>query len=248
MNRLRAALACLTLLPCGPRTSQPSELGGSLLWFPLVGLLIGSVLAVVATTTLSRLSPLAAAACVLLVWVAITGALHLDGLCDVADGLYAGRTPQERLRIMKDPHVGAVAVVSVTMLLLGKFALLAYLLSMAAMRPLLISPCLGRYAMVLLGSTLPYARPEGGTAAPFVQHVPALAVVGATAMALLTSGALLGWMGVGLFAIAVAGIGLLRTVFLRALGGITGDALGAGGELIELLTLLAAALTLGRPS
>src|SRR3989338_4526576 len=110
MSRLRTAIGCLTILPFGPRGDiRDADLGGSLLWFPLVGLLIGAGLVGVNVLSALVLPPLVVAACVLLSWVAITGALHLDGLGDLADGCSGGRTREERLRIMKDPHVGAMA-------------------------------------------------------------------------------------------------------------------------------------------
>ena len=246
MNRLGVAIGCLTILPCGPRGNiQEADLGGSLLWFPLVGLLIGLGLVGVNALASQLFPPLVVGACLLLAWIAVTGALHLDGVGDVADGLYGGRTREERLRIMKDPHVGAMAVVVMIMLLILKFALLSSIPFATMSRTLLVTPCLGRYAMVLLGSTLPYARAGGGTAAPFVKYGTKQALIGATAMALPASGLLFGPAGFVLFGVALLGSLVLRQVFLRALGGITGDALGATGEAIEALTLVTIALVKG---
>ncbi len=246
MSRLRTAIGCLTILPFGPRGDiQDADLGGSLLWFPLVGLLIGAGLVGVNVLSSLVFPPLVVAACVLLSWVVITGALHLDGLGDLADGLYGGHTREERLRIMKDPHVGAMAVVSIVLLLILKFALLSSLPSAAMNRTLLFAPCMGRYAMVLLGSTLPYARAGTGTAAPFVKYGTKRAWLGATLMAVPASGLAFGSRGLVLFGVALLGSLLMRAIFHRALGGITGDALGAAGEVTEVLMLAAVALTRG---
>jgi len=243
---LTAAIGCLTILPFGPRGHvQPADLGGSLAWFPLVGLLIGAVLAS-ANVFASRLfSPLVVGACILFVWVILTGALHLDGVGDVADGLYGGRTREARLRIMKDPHIGAIGVVTVAVLLILKFALVSSLPSATMDRTLLLTPCLGRYMMVLLASTLPYARTGEGTAAAFVRYATPRALIGATAVAVPAASLLLGVRGVVLFGVAFLGSLIMRRVFLRTLGGITGDALGATGEVSEVLILLVAALTTG---
>ena len=246
MSRLRTAIGCLTIVPFGPRGDiRDADLGGSLLWFPLVGLLIGAGLVGVNVLSSLVLPPLVVAACVLLSWVVITGALHLDGLGDLTDGLYGGRTRDERLRIMKDPHVGAMAVVSIGLVLILKFALLSSIPSAAMNRTLLVTPCLGRYAIVLLGSTLAYARDGAGTAAPFVKYGTKQAWLGATLIALFASGLVFGWRGFGLFGIATLGSLAMHAVFHRALGGITGDALGASGEVTEALMLLVVALMTG---
>src|SRR5439155_7026639 len=75
-----------------------------------------------------RISPTLAAFLVLLLWVIATGALHIDGFCDLCDALFGGPTPEERLQIMKDPHVGAFGLAGVVLLLLGKFVLLVEVL------------------------------------------------------------------------------------------------------------------------
>ncbi len=246
MKRLGVAFGCLTILPFGPRGHvQPADLGGSLAWFPLVGLLIGAVLTGTNILASPLFPPLVVGACILCVWVIMTGALHLDGVGDVADGLYGGRTREARLRIMKDPHIGAIGVVAVAVLLILKFALVSSLPSATMNRALLLTPCLGRYMMVLLGATLPYARTGEGTAAAFVRYATPRALMGATAVAVPAAGLILGARGFALFAVALVGSLILRRIFLRTLGGITGDALGAAGEVSEVLMLFVAALTTG---
>ncbi len=243
MKRLRVALGCLTVLPVGATaTTREADLGGSFLWFPLVGLLIGVVLVGVNLTAIHVFPPLVVGACVLLAWIVVTGALHLDGLGDVCDGLCGGHTPEERLRIMKDPHLGAMAVVAIAALLLLKFALLSSIPQVSMARALLLAPCIGRYAMVLLGTTLPYARTGGGTGEAFVRSAKKRSLIGATAMALPVSWVVLGPVGLGLFGLSIIGGLALRSVFRHLLGGITGDAMGATGELMEVVMLLGVAL------
>lgn len=234
------ALGCLTIVPCGPRGELPeSACGRSFQWFPLVGLLIGGVLVGV-HVGVSRVAPsFVAAACVLATWVVMTGALHLDGFADVCDGLSGGRTPQERLQIMKDPHVGAMAVIAVCVLLLVKVALISGLPHRFMVPALLLSPCLGRCAMVWLGTTLPYARTEGGVAAAFVQSAGPWPLWTASVVALVATGLLLVRMGPVVLLVSLLATIIVRRVFRRTLGGVTGDALGAAGELLETLTLLA---------
>ena len=144
---------------------------------------------------------------------------------------------------MKDPHVGAMAVVGIGLVLVLKFALLASLPADALRRALFLTPCLARYAMVGLSASMAYARTEGGTAAPFVRHGTTRSPVGATAMALPASWLIWGPTGLALFGLVVVGSLCARAVFQRALGGITGDALGATGEVMEVLLLAGAALS-----
>ena len=231
-------MGCLTILPFGPRGDvQESDLGGSMAWFPLVGLFIGLGLTGVQAVVAPIFPPLVVGAFLILAWVTITGALHLDGVGDVADGLSGGRTPEQRLRIMKDPHVGAMGVVALVTLLIMKFALAGSLPLAVIHRALLCAPCMGRYAMVFLGSTLPYARADGGTAAAFVKYSSKRTLVRATAVALPATILLFGVSGLALFGVALIGCLVLRQIFLRTLGGITGDALGATCETMEVAML-----------
>ena len=239
IESLRLALGCLTIVPVGPREAvRDRAFGASWVWFPLVGCGIGAILLAVYTVLWRWATPMVAAIGVLVTWVAVTGALHLDGLADVCDGWYGGRTPQERLRIMKDPHIGAMAAIGISLHLLVKFVALAHLPSAHAAVLLLLAPALGRYAMALLGSTLPYARAEGGVGAAFVRQAGRRSLIGATLMMLGLSLVIGSIIGVALLGLTLAVGLILRAVFRRTLGGITGDALGAAGELTEVALLI----------
>ena len=172
MKGLRAALGCLTIVPVGGQGTAAQEFGAALLWFPLVGLGIGVVLVGCAWVASLWWQPLVVSALVLVAWIVVTGALHLDGLGDYCDAWYGGQTPTERLHIMKDPHVGAIGVVAIMAVLLLKFGALSSLLLTQHYRALVLAPCLARYAMVVVGTSLPYARAEGGTAMPFLRAKP----------------------------------------------------------------------------
>lgn len=245
MKSLRLALGCLTIVPVGsPSTADNAAFGRSWRWFPLIGLLIGSILVGV-HHVLAPVTPALVTSVLLLgVWVLLTGALHLDGLADVCDALYGGRTSDARLRIMKDPHLGTMAAVVLNLHLLLKFALIHSLPSSTILPALLLAPCLGRYAMVIPGTTLPYARTEGGTAARFVRHATVVSLLLATLSTLLLSWAIAGRVGLGLFGV-IGGVALIaRVIFSRTLRGIAGDALGAVGEIAESVVLLGAVVWL----
>ena len=124
-----AALQFLTIVP--PLIRRPFtavELGRSVGWFPLVGLLLGGVLAGTDRVLGLVFPPAVSAALLLAVWVLLTGGLHLDGFLDSCDGLFGGRTPEARLRIMRDERVGAYAVIGGVLLLLMKYACLTSLM------------------------------------------------------------------------------------------------------------------------
>lgn len=238
MNQLRVALGLLTILPLGPRRRLPdAEVGGALVWFPLVGVGIGWGLVLVYQAAAIWFPSLVTSVLVVITLVVLTGALHLDGVADLCDALAGGRTPADRLRLMKDPHIGAVGVVGLVCVLLLKVALLAGLPSSVAGRALLVMPTLGRCAMVVLATTLPYARTEGGTAGVFVAHGRRRALPGALGLTVAVSAAAFGVLSVWVLAAAAllaAGVG---AACRRLLGGITGDALGAAGELVEVVAL-----------
>jgi len=239
LRRLRAAVGFLTIVPVGcPLAVDGRELGRSLVWFPIVGLALGGALVGVYQVVTLRLPPLVAAVAVVATLAWLTGALHLDGLADCCDALAGARTRQGRLRLMRDPHVGAAAVVGVTCLLMAKVAVLASLPAAVAWRAVLLMPCLGRTAMVALAAALPYARPEGGTAEPFVAHGSGRALAVALGVALAAAWCLARSVGLWVVGGVALTVAVQRAACRRLLGGVTGDALGASGELTELMTVV----------
>ena len=168
MHRLALAFQFLTILPW-PRVQvrHPADLGGSMAFYPIVGATLGSVLVGVYGVG-SEVFPdgvLRPALVVLL--IILTGGLHLDGLADVCDGFYAGHTKADALRIMKDPHLGTMAVVGIISVLMMKVVLLSHLPGMLLYSALLIFPAISRGGMVWGMWMAPYARPEGGTGEAF---------------------------------------------------------------------------------
>jgi len=231
---LRLALSFLSRLPVGPLTDITDRLlGRSLAWFPLVGLALGALLAGTARLLGEQLPPLALAVLLLLLHVAVTGALHLDGVADVADGCYGGRDRESRLRIMKDSRVGAMGVVAVGCVLLVKFAALASLPAPRLLPALLFAPAGGRWLQCALAVTSPYARPEGGTGGAFVAHAGFREFALATVTVTVAAGVLFGLAGLAL--LVLLGLLLLawRAYSHSKLGGVTGDVLGAACEWSE---------------
>lgn len=239
MTPLWIALQFLTRLPV--RLSgmpTPEQTGRSLLFYPLVGGLIGTLL-IAAAHLLEGAPAVLQAALLLTLWVGLTGALHLDGLADSADAWMGGFGDRERtLAIMKDPRSGPIAVVVLVLLLLLKFAALLALLDQGNHLVLILAPVLGRGALLALFLYTPYVRP-GGLGDALKAHLPRSSATLALAVTTLL-GLLLGGFWVMM---AVAGVFLwLRRMMLQRLGGTTGDTAGALLEVIECAVLLAAAL------
>lgn len=240
---LLIALQFLTRLPIRlPGMPAPRQLGRSLLWYPLVGLLLGGVL-LAAVWLLSGVAVPLAAALLLALWVLASGGLHLDGLADTVDAWVGGYGDRERtLALMKDPCCGPMAVAALVLLLLLKFAALWALLEAGAWAALLLAPLLGRVGVLLLLLGTPYVR-EGGLGSALAAHVPQRAgwrVLLASVLACL----LAGWAGLLAVAVAAALFVLVRRALLQRLGGTTGDSAGALLELLECGVLVALAVAL----
>jgi adenosylcobinamide-GDP ribazoletransferase len=232
----------LTAIPLshGHHEPMPGELAGSFAWYPLIGLLLGGLLAG-SDLLLSKLfQPMVVNILLIVILVAVTRGLHQDGLADFLDGLAGGRTPSDRLAIMRDGRIGAIGATGLILALGLRYAALMALPPDARLPLLLCMPAVGRWAMVVGAMSAPYARADGGLAAPFLAHLAwrhlclATLVVAVPMLWFLgPSGAL---AGLALAAAAArAGTALAR----RFLGGITGDTLGATNELVEILFLLA---------
>ena len=237
--------ACSFLTVCPIRASDawtPETLGSSMVYYPLVGALIGLVLGglfflLSAGFALSIVCVLLLAASAL-----ITGGLHMDGLSDTIDGLNGSYNREDALRIFKDSHVGAMAVIGMALTILLKYACLTHIPADKMLVTLVLTTTLSRYGMVQLACFSPYARASGGVAQPFVQGIRGQHFSGALVLTLALVLGFGGWRGlvlgllVGLVTLAY------QVYFRRRLGGITGDVLGASNELNETLVLLVATL------
>lgn len=237
------ALQLLTRLPIPLIGSppRPEELGRSVVFFPVVGGLIGALLAGL-HTVLWLADPGVLAGLVLTAWVLLTGGLHLDGLADTADAWIGGQGRRERtLEIMKDPRSGPIAIVAVGLVLLNKFTALQVLVAGDARLILLLTPILARALMVLLLATTPYIRPEG-LGSPYARYLPRASCGLLVLASAIVTLALLQWQGGVLLVILALSFLAIRQALMRRLGGVTGDTLGATCELIETLILLALVL------
>jgi adenosylcobinamide-GDP ribazoletransferase len=245
LRGLVTALRTLTILPVPGRDAE--RFSDSLYWFLPVGLLVGGLEALLAKTGMLLGWPELSALLVLLGGIISTRGLHADGFADLADGFFGGRNREARLHIMKDPSVGSFGAIALVLVNLFKWVVLLELSRNKAFGMIVAGSMLARMSQVLLASSLPYARAEGGTATAFVDGAGRahliVAVVSGAALLLLLPGcdperALL-LMVAGLFSALVTG-----WLSYRKIGGVTGDVLGAGSEVTETLVWLTATLIL----
>ena len=176
-----------------------------------------------------------AAGVVLLAWVALTGALHLDGLADSADAWIGGMGDRERtLAIMKDPRSGPAGVVAVVVVLLLKFAALASLPASGG-SALLLVPLLARAGLMLAVLITPYARSQG--LASGLGEASRGACGCALAITVLLA-LFWGWHGLLATVLSLVALAFWRQACMRRLGGFTGDTCGALAECLEALLLV----------
>ncbi len=235
----RLAGAFLTVFPVAGKLEFTAErLGRSMGLFPAVGLALGLLL-VVCNWLLTPLLPRAVLDCLLLLLLIFTtGALHLDGIADLLDGLAGGRDRESALRIMKDSRVGAIGAVGLVMVLLLKYLSLYHVPLEQKNAALILMPTAGRWCQVFLASCSGYIRSEGGTGAAFVDNVGRPELLRASLTLLLAALLLLFFDGVLFCLLLLLGATLLLHYFERRLGGVTGDVLGGATELVEVFSLL----------
>ena len=224
-----AAIQFLTVLPLGPKgTYAPRAMVG---WFPIVGLLLGTLLACFDGVVARLWSPPAAAVLDMILLIFLTGALHLDGLGDTADGLYGQRPKEKALSIMKDSRIGAMALVAVVATLALKWGGLTGV-AQDRFLVLMLIPAYARGAMLFGIRGLPYGRQDEGTgydlfATPLSpgDFTGLIVVVGLSA--------LLGWRAVLLNLAFILLVVMILAYYRRKIGCVTGDMLGAMTEFIE---------------
>jgi len=232
------AFQFLTIIPLPFRIDcNREDLGRSTLFFPLVGLVIGGIL-VLADICMAPFLPRHLNDALLITLLAIiTGALHLDGLADVFDGVAARGSKERFLAIMKDSRVGAVGVVGLVLGLLLKYSALLAVPIFLKRPVLLLFPAIARFVQVVVMSGAKGARTEGlGT--DFLGGMNRSSFSFAAATVIPLSWFLCHYAGIGaLISASVWGL-MVRFYFTRRLGGITGDIVGFASETAEIAVLI----------
>ncbi len=240
-----AALRFLTIIPLPLRREVSlKELGRSLGYFPLIGLVIGLLLAGL-NWLLSLVLPSGVVSVLLIVFlVVISGGLHLDGFVDTCDGLARHRTVEERLGAMRDSRAGAFGIIGVVLLLLLKYICLDSIPEVSKMSSLIFMPVVGRWAMVYAIFAHPYARPSG-LGKVFKQEASLKHFVLATLVMLIVAlllPPLFSWLNLAIIVFVFAVTVAISTYLKHQFSGLTGDTYGAINEVAEVGVLILASL------
>lgn len=239
MKPFFAALQFLTILPLPKRLAGKTEdLGKSVPFFPLVGLLIGLLAAGFDQLAGSHLPPLAASVLVVILLVGISGGLHMDGLADTADGFMSARSREKMLEIMRDSRTGVMGTIAVVFVILLKVAALHPLPLDLRWKAVLLMPLAGRVAIVLMMTYLPYVRTGGGLATLFDQKRSPLHALWAAVFLFAAWWLVGGWMGIAAGAVPLSAAAMFMVYSDRKIGGFTGDTLGAICEIVEIVPSL----------
>lgn len=231
MKGLFVAIQFLTCLPTPRITVSKAEFADSIRWFPLVGLILGLIVAAAAWLG-CRIDHWVGALLALVAWVALTGALHLDGLGDIADAAGAAHKDKDRLlAVLSDPHVGSFGVVAIAIQLIAKTVLLHALTARGLFLPLIVIPFAARIAPLAWTRLVPTLH--DGLGAMFQTAVRPVDL-GLWGLAMLTAA----WFVPALLATPVF-IMLWASWLRRRIGGLSGDGHGAGIELVETTLMLA---------
>jgi adenosylcobinamide-GDP ribazoletransferase len=249
MNSFLGAVLFLTRIPVGSLYNfQRTSLSRSVIYFPLVGALVGSAGGIILAAAHVFFPASIAVLLCMAATTAMTGGIHEDGLADAADGLLGGRSAGHSLEIMKDSRLGTFGALALWFSLTAKFLLLNTLLSHSAAltcAALIVAHTLGRGACVALLYFYPYARVEESKTKPFSDSVTRGQLLPALAFPTVLAFALIGRVAAACTIATVAVTGLAGVYFKRKIGGVTGDCLGAANQLVELASYLALAAEIG---
>lgn len=244
MTNFRIAFAFLTTLPLPhlPAEAFLSGRGRAFAWYPAVGLLLGLLLAGAAWLLgQTALSPLVQSGLLLLGWTLLSGGLHLDGVMDSCDALFAPVSVERRLAILKDVHTGAFGVIGLFFVLGLKWALLASLWGESSgWLAFLLAAVWGRWMLVWAAWRFPYARREEslGRTMPAGLSRRELWLATVSALAIQSGlGVWNPWLFAGLLALPLGHL-LAHWAGGKLGGGLTGDVYGFLCEVTEVLVLL----------
>jgi len=232
------ALQFLTIIPIRLKEAGDQRMASSLVFYPFVGLLLGLFLSGVSVLfSFLNFSPLALSVITVVVLIIITGGLHLDGLSDTADAFLSGKPKGQMLEIMRDSRTGVMGVLSLISVILIKIVLLFSISKSLQPIALMLMCSLSCWSAVAAMFFFPYARKEG-KAGIFIKGMNLKIFIFSSIAAVFCAATV--WQVKGLIILLiVTGFSYAAGRFSTGkIGGITGDTLGAGIELTEVITLL----------
>jgi adenosylcobinamide-GDP ribazoletransferase len=232
------AVQHLTIIPLkSGRPFDERKLGRSSMFFPLVGLILATLIIALDLLTGNLFPPSVRPAILIVSLIIFTGGIHLDGFMDTADGVLSGRSRERKLEIMRDSRVGAFGVIALFSLLLLKYSLIAGFIGKEIYPPLIMMIVLGRGAMTLAIGKFPYARAEG-LGSVYLKYTGNFEVFVAGLISFIVAFACSGVGGLLIFLIMLIFTWIICSYFKKVLGGLTGDTYGALNEILEVLLLI----------
>lgn len=237
MRGLISAIRFITILPLGrPQGFQPNEM---IPFFPMVGLLIGFIVCL-ADGFFNLLWPSHISALLdVVLLIVITGAFHMDGLGDTADGLFSHKSRENALDIMKDSRIGVMGVAVIVSLILIKWASIWGLNNHRSV-VLILAPAYARAGMLFGFRYLPYGRSDGTGKAFFESPIASKHFWGFGMVVVLS--AVLGWDALLFNFVFFLTVGGILLFYKKKMNCITGDMLGAMSETVETVMFLTAAI------
>jgi adenosylcobinamide-GDP ribazoletransferase len=232
------AIRTLTVIPLPGADTH--VFGRSLLSFPLAGVLIGLCCCglVLIMDYCTFADPLLVSALIVLVSIVISGGMHLDGIADTADGFFGGRGNKERiLEIMKDPRQGTFGVIAIVFDVILKILLLKSIVAEVKIMELMALFIVSRGVQPVMIAFFPYARAQNGIAAPFSQNSRAYAFISVILTAIIAI-SVMKFTGFKVVLISLCAIIVWSIYCVKKIGGVTGDCIGAGNEIVELALLV----------
>lgn len=239
MRNFLVALQFLTIIPIRLKKAvSEDDLTKSRTYFPLVGLLLGVILALVNLIGSSLFPPLAAKAIVLITLIIATRALHIGEFADACDGFFGRKSGNETPGTRREGQLGYMGIISLVSLLLIKFALLYSLVGIVEFRALLLMPVIGRWAMVVLGAISSYSHERVKMKSPPSGRDNYKVLLRTGVITFIISLLLFRLFVIPLMLAVYLSILALRWFSVKKTGSVSGDVVGATVELMEVVTLL----------
>ncbi|MGH7815328.1 MAG: adenosylcobinamide-GDP ribazoletransferase [Candidatus Binataceae bacterium] len=241
LTELRLAVSFLTIIPViDARPSSEEAVAASFAWFPLVGFAIGVALCFEDALLGYVFGQTIRSVLIILTLTIITGAVHLDGLADTADALGAGKNRERALDILRDSRIGTFGTAAIFFDLALKIFALAALAGSRRYAALVLAPGLARWAMVIVADRIDYLR-SSGAGSTLLPGDTGQRLIRAS----VTAGVVLFWAfsmrAIGAAFVALFAAVAIREFYRRWIGGVTGDLIGACGEIAEVAVLIAMA-------
>ncbi len=234
---IRLALSFLTVLPVAIESASESDVAASMAWFPLIGLATGIVFALEDRALAFLLGHAVRSAIVVLSMAVLSGAIHLDGLADTADALGAGSDRIRALEVLRDSRIGTFGAIALFFDLGLKVLALAGSSGRPRLTALILAPMLGRWALVAVSYKIDYLRSSGAGSAMLGRRSERNLLI-ASSVAIVSMLPFFSRTLLVTYAIAIVVTIAMRSFYRRWLGGITGDLIGACGEIVEVLALI----------